>query len=46
MLELLPMAFELFKEHIISQCQTDEIRHKNEFARRFINWLRCVEFRT
>ena len=28
------------------KCQTDDIRHKNECARRFINWWRCVDFGT
>ena len=45
-LKLLPLAFELFKEHIVSLCQTDEIHHKNEFARRFINRWRCADLGT
>ena len=45
-LALVPEALNSFDAHIGVNGDEHSIRNENEYARRFINWWRCLEFRS
>ena len=45
-IQLLPEAMEMFDYHAISIGQTGECLPKRQYAQHFINWWRCMKFRS
>ncbi|MDO5430923.1 DUF4373 domain-containing protein, partial [Parabacteroides sp.] len=43
-LNLLPGVMDLFENHIISTGDTGTLRNKNDYARRFTSWWRCLDY--
>lgn len=44
--QLLPEVMEMFDMHAISMGRIGEIRNRNQYAEHFINWWRCMKFRS
>lgn len=43
-LDLLPGVMELFESHIVSTGDMGTLRTKNDYARRFTSWWRCLDY--
>lgn len=44
--QLLPEVMEMFDMHAISMGRIGEIRNSNQYTEHFINWWRCMKFRS
>ncbi len=45
-LQVVPEVMDMFDMHVISIGKSGEIRNSNQYAEHFINWWRCMKFRS
>ena len=45
-LQVVPEVMDMFDMHVISIGKSGEIRNSNQYAEHFINWWRCMRFRS